>query len=588
MQVDITEFKKYILETGLVTQDDITLAETQIADAKKTGVQTDELPEKLVSMDLLEPTGLTSVQAHLLGLEMIDLRKEEIDMQVLSLIPEPLARKNNIVAYAREGKNLHVAMLDPRDLSAIQFVEKKTGLKISTKLTDIDSIKNVLGQYQKDLQSEFGDILEGESGGLRAIDDEEDPTNEDLEEAAQELPVIRIVDTLLKHAILQNASDIHIEPQDASLTIRYRVDGILMEAMTLPKRAAGNITARIKVLSNLKLDEKRLPQDGRFKVEADSGEKVSFRVSVLPVQYGEKIVMRLLRENVRGFTLEKLGFHGVSLERIHFATKQRTGLILVTGPTGSGKSTTLYTILDIVNTPDVNISTVEDPVEYQMPGINQSQVKPGIGFTFAAGLRSLMRQDPDVIMVGEIRDQETGSLAINAALTGHLVMSTIHTNSAAGAIPRMIDMGIEPFLISSTIKVAVGQRLVRRLASDKVQGILKETEIKELEHLIDMDRVITMLKDEGVVPKETTWETMPVFRATENGETETGYAGRAGIHEVFKISAALNDMIISRATTDEMHTQSRTEGMLTMLEDGIFKAVQGTTTVEEVLRVISE
>ena len=311
------------------------------------------------------------------------------------------------------------------------------------RLTDNDSVKHALLQYQKSLKAEFGDIIQKEIGSIKTVSEgNEDVSEKDLKKMAEDIPVIRIVDTLLKHAIIQNASDIHIEPMEANVIVRYRIDGILHDAMTLPKNASKSIVARIKVLSNLKLDEKRLPQDGRFKIELN-GEKVSFRVSTLPTYYGEKTVMRLLRENVSGLTLEALGFHGEALERIQGATKSTTGLILTTGPTGSGKTTTLYTVLDILNTPDVNISTVEDPIEYQMKRINQTQVKPDIGFTFSKGLRALVRQDPDVIMVGEIRDKETVSLAINAALTGHKVLSTLHTNSAAGAIPRLL-FGLVP------------------------------------------------------------------------------------------------------------------------------------------------
>jgi type IV pilus assembly protein PilB len=319
--------------------------------------------------------------------------------------------------------------------------------------------------------------------------------------------IVRIVDTLLRHAIAQNASDIHVEPQEHELIIRYRIDGILHDAMVLPKQAAAALTARIKVLSNLRLDEKRLPQDGRFATES-AGEKVSFRVSILPVYYGEKIVMRLLREAVSGFTLEALGFHGAALERLHEATKKTTGLILTTGPTGAGKSTTLYTLLDIVNTPGVNISTVEDPIEYQMARVNQTQVRPDIGFTFASGLRSLVRQDPDIIMVGEIRDHETASLAINAALTGHLVLSTLHTNSAAGAIPRLLDMGVEPFLLVSTLKVVVAQRLVRRLTASKEKYFLSDTELDALGKVIDLPRMLDFLKKENIVAPDATWKTI--------------------------------------------------------------------------------
>ena len=388
-------------------------------------------------------------------------------------------------------------MLDTENLAAIDFIKKKVGLKILPRLTDEESIKSALLQYQKSLKAEFGDIIQKEALSLKTISNEdggEEISEKDLKKLAEDIPVIKIVDTLLNHAILQSASDIHIEPLENQLVVRYRIDGILHDAMVLPKDVSSGITARIKVLSGLKLDEKRLPQDGRFKIETDD-QKVSFRVSILPTYYGEKTVMRLLRDAVSGFTLEFLGFHGEALERVYKATRQKTGMILITGPTGSGKTTSLYTILDILNTPEVNISTVEDPIEYQVARINQTQVRANIGLTFAAGLRSLVRQDPDIIMVGEIRDGETAKIAVNAALTGHLVLSTLHTNSAAGAMPRLIDMGVEPFLIISTVKVIIAQRLVRKLEKSKEKYFLTEADITSLKNNVNLDRVLKMLKE---------------------------------------------------------------------------------------------
>jgi type IV pilus assembly protein PilB len=341
------------------------------------------------------------------------------------------------------------------------------------------------------------------------------------------------------------------------------------------------------VLSQLRLDEKRLPQDGRFKID-NEGEKVSFRVSILPTYYGEKVVMRILREGGGHFTLESLGFHGVNLERVHDATKAATGIILVTGPTGSGKTTTLYTILELLNQPDVNISTIEDPIEYQMPRVNQTQVKPEIGFSFANGLRSLMRQDPDILMVGEIRDTETAQLAINAALTGHLVLSTLHTNSAAGAVPRLLDMGAEKFLLASTLRVVVGQRLVRTLCEDKDAYQLKEKEIDEVVRREHFDAALTALREEKIVPPKTTITDLTFYRAKKSAECEDGYSGRRGIHEVFKMTESLRSLMMTDATSDSLEEQARKEGMLTMLEDGIYKAANGVTSLEEVLRVISE
>jgi type IV pilus assembly protein PilB len=358
--------------------------------------------------------------------------------------------------------------------------------------------------------------------------------------------------------------------------------------MTLPKPVAPGISARIKILSNLKLDEHRLPQDGRFKIETEEY-KISFRVSILPVYDGEKIVMRLLPEDSKGFTLESLGFWSRQLEIVHRDIKKPTGLLLVTGPTGCGKTTTLYTIMDILNTPEVNISTVEDPIEYRMPRINQTQVNPKIGLSFANGLRSLLRQDPDILMVGEIRDNETASLAINAALTGHLVLSTLHTNSAAGALPRLIDMKVEPFLISTTVNCIIAQRLVRTLYPEsKEKYTLSEAEIESLAKAIDLERLLDILKREKAVGPKSSFENITFYRPKAAPDCPDGYKGRIGIHEVLEVTPKIRDMIIKNATSDEIEKQGKEEGMATMLEDGFMKAAQGFTSIEEILRVTKE
>ncbi len=482
-------------------------------------------------------------------------------------------------------------MLDTEDLRSIEFIKKKVGLKILPRLTDADSIKHALQLYQKTLKDEFGDLIKRESESISFVPTKgetgEEVTEADLKKLAEDLPVVRIVNALLQHAIVQSASDIHIEPMDGKVVVRYRIDGILHDAMTLPQSAGASITARIKVLANLKLDEKRLPQDGRFKMVMDD-EKVSFRVSLLPTFYGEKTVMRLLRESGGGFSLEGLGFHGDALEKIHRAMKQTTGMILTTGPTGSGKTTTLYTVLDLLNSPEVNISTIEDPIEYQMPRVNQTQVRPEIGFTFSNGLRALVRQDPDIIMVGEIRDEETASLAVNAALTGHLVLSTLHTNSAAGAVPRLMDMGVESFLLISTVKVIIAQRLVRRIHSKKEERKLTKAEHDELATVADLDAVLRALVAENVVQEKTDFMDIPFYTPLPSDETDDGFKGRVVINEVMTLSDATRELILKHSSSEAIEKQARKEGMLTMVEDGIFKAAQGITTIEEVLRVISD
>ena len=584
MRIQDTQLKRFVLDSGLVTRKDVDAAEKVAKDEDRT------LAEALVSSGVMSPDDLRRVESYVLGVPFLSLKNVKIPFEVLSLIPEPVARTHNIIAYKKAEDSLEVAMLDTADLPAIDFVKKKVGLKILPRLTDDESMKNALLQYQKTLKDEFGDLISKESSALKIIAETSggaEATEAELKKMAEDLPVVRIVDTLLRHAIIQGASDIHIEPMENELLVRYRIDGILHDAMSLPKHAAATISARIKVLSNLKLDEKRLPQDGRFKMDME-GQKVAFRVSVLPIFFGEKIVMRLLREGKGGFTLEGLGYHGQALERIHQATKQTTGIILVTGPTGSGKTTTLYTILDILNTPEVNISTIEDPIEYQMARVNQTQVKPEIGFSFANGLRSLMRQDPDVIMVGEIRDQETASLAINAALTGHLVLATVHTNSSSATIARLLDMGVETFLLVSTLRVAVGQRLVRKLTEAKEPYTLSSNERAELSAHVDLDRILDLLKKDGVVRSNATWNSIPFYRPKAGEGSDDGYKGRVGIAEVLHVSPTLKELVLSSGTADQIEAQARKEGMLTMIEDGIYKAALGQTSIEEVLRVISE
>lgn len=586
MQINEAQLKKFILESGIVSKTDLEEAFEKAAEKKQ------KIGDFLLSEGKISATDLKRMEAFAIGIPFIDLTKEKIEFSVLSLIPEAIARNYNIVAYQKKSDKLEVAMLDVDDLPVIDFIKKRSGLKILPRLTDDASIKSVLVQYRQSLKAEFQNIIQKETSALNFSAKEEgekpaEKTESELKKMAEDLPVVKIVDSLIFHAILQNASDIHIEPGERELTVRYRIDGILHDAMVLDKIAGAGITARIKVLSNLKLDEKRLPQDGRFKIE-QNGEKISFRVSTLPTFFGEKTVIRILKETSHGFSLETLGFHGEGLERIHNSLKQKTGMVLATGPTGSGKTTTLYTMLDILNRPEVNISTVEDPIEYQMPRVNQTQVKPEIGLTFANGLRSLLRQDPDIVMVGEIRDGETAGLAINASLTGHLVLSTIHTNSASGAIPRLIDMGVEPFLITATVKTIIAQRLVRRLTATKEKYLLSAAEIKNLGKIVDLDRVLGFLKEEKIVGPDDTWEKIPFYKPVASGEFQDGYSSRTGMHEVLKVTPTIKEMIIKGSSQDDIEAQAKKEGMMTMIEDGVYQAVLGITTLEEVFRVVSE
>ncbi|MEA3344138.1 MAG: GspE/PulE family protein [Patescibacteria group bacterium] len=581
MYVEPQQLKAFLLDTGLVSSSQFNQAQKKAKQTKK------RVEDILISNDLVSEEELIKLEAYILGIPFVNLENEVVPSNILKIIPEPIARKHDIVAFRKKGENLEVAMLDPRDLRTIEFIRKKSNLRILARLTTPESIKSILKQYQKTLKIEFDEIIDKEAKKITPVKEKIFEKKEELKKAAGKLPIIRIVDTLMKHAILQRASDVHIEPTEKEVIVRYRIDGILHDAMILPRTVSPGIVARIKVLAKLKLDEHRLPQDGRFKIK-DKEYKYSIRVSVLPIFNGEKIVMRLLSETSNALTLEELGLKGVALEKTQDALKKPVGMILVTGPTGSGKTTTLYAIMEILNTPQVNISTVEDPVEYRMPRINQTQINSKIGLTFANGLRSLVRQDPDIIMVGEIRDGETASLAINAALTGHLVLSSLHTIDAAGAVPRLIDMGAEPFLISSTLQIVLAQRLVRRLCSSKEKYFLSKDDLKNISKYCDINRLLDIFKEEKIIKPDGTFEDIEFFRPKPSKECPEGYKGRIGILEVLLITETIKELIIKQATSSSITAQARKEGMQTMVEDGFVKAAQGITSIEEVLRVIAD
>ncbi len=602
MRVEPEQLSAFLLDAGLAKQEQLIEARHEAEQSGK------KLGMVLVERKIISSEELIKLEAYILGIPFVNLEKDTVPLDILHIIPEPIARKYGIVAFRKKDSNLEVAMTDPEDIQTIEFIRKKANLNILPRLTNAASIAAILKQYQESIEQEFSSLFGVEGGvqsdgstehgeseslkgavvtGSRGDDGESGAKTEDLAKAAEDLPVIKIVDSLFHHSIIQNASDIHIEPTDKDVVVRYRIDGILHDAMVLPKKLQDGIVARIKVLSNLRLDEHRLPQDGRFKIEG--GEyKISFRVSMIPVYDGEKIVMRLLREEAHANTLDTLGIHGETLERIHRAIRRPNGMFLVTGPTGSGKTTTLYTALEMLNTPEVNIATVEDPVEYRMPRVNQTQVKPQIGLTFAAGLRALLRQDPNIIMVGEIRDAETASLAVNAALTGHLVLSTLHTNSAAGAIPRLIDMGVESFLIASTVNAILAQRLVRRLTAQKEKYHLTEDQIKNLKDIFDIGEILEIMKKEKAVSLSATWETIDFFKAKPSKESPSGYKGRVGIYEVLEVSDIIKDMILKHAEFTDIERAAKKAGMTTMVHDAFIKAVSGFTSLEEILRVATE
>lgn len=599
MQVKDQQLKLFLLDFELLSKEEIEIA---LREAKKSNKKLEEI---LIEKKIISEEEINNLKAYILGIPFVSLKENDIDIDIdiLKIIPEQVARQYSAIAFDKQGEQLKVAMLNPSDLQFIDFISKKTGLKIVPCLTNKEGIKVGLKAFQKSLKAEFGDIAR-EVGMENFEGDQEDLTIKteiggikdklDLQKAAEDLPVVKIVDTFIKHAILQGASDIHIEPEEKDVIIRYRVDGILHSAMTLPKVILPGIVARIKVLSNLKIDEHRLPQDGRFKVET-ADYKVAFRVSIIPVFDGEKIVMRLLDESTSALTLKQIGFRKRDLEIINKEIQKPDGMVLVVGPTGSGKTTTLYTVLAILNVPEVNISTLEDPVEYRMKKVNQTQVNAKINFTFASGLRALLRQDPDIIMVGEIRDRETAELAVHAALTGHLVLSTLHTNSAAGTLPRLADMGIEPFLVASTANIILSQRLVRKICSECPEKYtLDESAYESIARNFDTDAMAELLQKEEIVKgkyanNKEMWLSIKFTRGKGCAKCrEEGYKGRVGIFEALSISEKISKLINSKADSDEIEQEAIKEGMTTMLEDGIIKAVQGITTLEEIMRVTKE
>jgi type IV pilus assembly protein PilB len=538
----------------------------------------------LVDQKVVTEKQLLELKAENLKVPVVDLFNEDIKPDVLSLVPEPIAHRHKIIAFAKTKDQLSLAMVDPTDLQTKEFIQKKTGLDIAVFLIGKSSLEYGLSKYHTNLEGEIDNLVtEGKDSSAAP------GTPDDLSKMASEIPVIRVVDTLLEYAVIEKASDIHIEPQENSVAVRYRIDGVLHDVMTLPKLIQPALVARIKVLSNLKIDEHRLPQDGRFKIEKE-GYKFSLRVSTIPIFDGEKVVIRLLDESSKAMSLEQLGFLGSQLEIVTRNIKKPHGMLLVTGPTGSGKSTSLYAILSILNTKSVNISTIEDPVEYRIVGANQMQVNPKIGLTFALGLRALLRQDPNIIMIGEIRDRETAEEAMHAAMTGHIVLSTLHTNSAAGALPRLEDIGLESYLIASTVNAVMAQRLVRVICPDcKSPDKPTADVVATLRKQFDLEKLLGVITHENPDIKAKKFEDLPFFRGHGCEKcNNTGYKGRIGIHELLEVTPEISEMIVKHSTTQQIQEAAEEKGMVLMWEDGFIKCVTGVTTIEEVLRVSKE
>ena len=557
------------------------------------------MQEIVIEKQVITGPELTKLFATYADIPYIELDPRDIPQDILNKIPERIARQYNAIIFQVDDDGLvHLAMDDPDDVQAVSFIEKEVGENTRIYIASHDNILMCLENYRGDVNEELNEVID--------IQREDDGSAQQVTEAevAEDSPIAQTVNLLLEYAIRSQASDIHIEPREGFVQIRYRIDGVLREVNQLPRNVLGALVSRIKILSNLKIDERRVPQDGRFKIKV-AGKQYALRVSTLPIADGEKVVMRILDESNQAITLNDLGYWGHSLKVITEAIAEPNGMVLITGPTGSGKSTSLFSVLTMLNRPDVNISTVEDPVEYKIPGVNQTQTNVKAGMTFANGLRALLRQDPNIIMVGEIRDGETANLGVQAALTGHLVFTTLHTNNAATCLPRLLDMGIEPFLIASTVKAVVGQRLVRRLCMacrqqytperPQVEEMIKLFNLREGQRFADIHNLEVQAAEEkvgGDTPLSTDEKTiLTMWKANPDGCDEcnhTGYKGRIGIYEVLGTSIPVQKMIVSNATSNQIQDQAIAEGMLTMQTDGLIKSLRGNTTLEEVLRVTRE
>ncbi len=557
-----------LYEKGLIDSDE--LSSIKFERVNKGRNAEDIIKER----NYVDPKQLVKARGEYLEIPYVELSDKNIPNEVLDLVPQNLAEKHTVIPFKEDRGNLHLAMADPLDLQLVGFVEKKAGLRVKPYIAYGPDVQQAISdQYRKTVTSDVTEALRREGVLKTSKKMERKPQSiREAQEVIREAPVARIVSTILDFAVRSRASDIHIEPTEEKTRVRYRVDGVLQEKLTLPKNVHPAVISRIKILSDLKIDEHRVPQDGRFQYTVDDSQ-IDLRVSTLPTVYGEKVVMRILRSEVSIMDLGELGLRGLALKRIKEGLRHSNGIILVTGPTGSGKTVTLASCLSIVNTMEVNIISLEDPVEIRVPGVSHVQINPQVGLTFASGLRSILRQDPDIIMVGEIRDSETARLAVHAALTGHLVFSTVHTNSASGTLARMVDMGVESYLLVPAVTVIVAQRLVREICpnckkeyqpADKVKDDLK----KMLGSLYNKYESVTLYKGEGC-----------------NGCAGSGYAGRTGIFEALTISDKISSMILENKTAAEIERQAVEEGMVTLKQDGYLKAIEGHTTIEEVLRV---
>jgi len=555
----------------------------------------------LVSSGKVSNEQLTKTIAHVTKVPYVNLVDAKVDPKVLALLPQDVAERYMAVPLGEMQHRLVVAMLDADNVQAVDYLSNRIGRPLKVYAASEEGVRQVLHQYQTKLSDEMVNELTGMSGDVKvdtATQDEQAAQKEVDRKAAigtivQDSPISKALNTILEYAAKNRASDIHIEPLKDALKIRCRIDGILRELMKLPKSTEPPLVSRIKILSNLKIDEHRVPQDGEFSVQV-AGKDIDLRVSISPVVWGEQVVIRLLDKSGTSLKLQDMGYVGRSLRTIQNGLTRTNGMVLTSGPTGSGKSTSLYALLQEVKSDGVNIVTLEDPVEYKMEGVNQIQVNADIGLTFANGLRSILRQDPDIVMVGEIRDKETAELAVQASLTGHLVFSTLHTNSAAGILPRLLDMGVEPFLIASTVHTVIGQRLVRRIGKTKETYKSDAAEVAAIHETLGS--LLPDAKEKAIaVAKDLGYQNLPLgtdsaytlTKGVDSPDSPGGYKGRMGIYEVFDVSEAIQELILKRATSSEIQTQAQKEGMVTMRQDGYLKALSGQTTLKEINRVAS-
>ncbi|GAC1499305.1 MAG: type IV-A pilus assembly ATPase PilB [Candidatus Saccharimonadales bacterium] len=600
MRISDSIVKKLLNKSGKITKEQLANLQAQVTSDEIS------LQDLTIKNNLLSEKDLTKLYAEEIDMPFVELNAKEIKQQVLKQLPERIARQYNAIVFDVDAKdNKLVAMEDPDDIQAINFLQKQLGTKLKVHITTSTLLQSALDQYRGNISSELTKVISSED----EADDSEDIDENDL---AEDSPVAQTVNILIEYGVKAGASDIHIEPRENFVVIRYRSDGLLREANKLPRKMLGSLVSRIKILSNLKIDEHRAPQDGRFKVDI-SGQIYALRVSTLPILDGEKVVMRILNESTKPADFTELGFWGSALEDLKHAIVQPHGMVLVTGPTGSGKSTTLFSVLSTLNTPNVNISTVEDPIEYHIIGANQTQVNPIAGMTFGSGLRALLRQDPNIIMIGEIRDVETADLAVQASLTGHLVFSTLHTSNAATCLPRLLEMGVEPFLIASTVRVVIAQRLVRRLCVDCRESFSPDTimlnQLEKSFHLSsnggvkEMHRLEQLALQDGIGKPSGTKDAatnelstsvakiIRLWKAHEDGCdscNHTGYKGRIGIYEVLSNTPSVQRMIVSSSSSEDIENTAIKERMLTIQLDGLIKALRGQTTIEEILRVTSQ